>query len=167
MFLSQQIKRCGFGERGKRECQWKYPCSVKSFQGLIGGRPLVLNTPKLCRVKATQAFYHACFCFEDPVEATRSGENDFVAEGVVKTFTCPVDGNPEPNIEWYSEKTGRKISTGKQIKTEENGCYTCVARNYLGSSVSITQCLIVGKPVVLMGLWPYCNDRNQVKTSEP
>ncbi|XP_015748651.1 PREDICTED: hemicentin-2-like [Acropora digitifera] len=78
-----------------------------------------------------------------PVEATCSGGNDFVAEGVVKTFTCPVDGNPEPNIEWYSEKTGRKISTGKQIKTEENGCYTCVARNYLGSSVSITQCLIV------------------------
>lgn len=86
-----------------------------------------------------------------------------MAEGVVKTFTCPVDGNPEPKVEWYSEKTGKKISTGKQIKTEENGCYTCVARNSLGSSVSITQCLIVGKPVVLMGLWPYCTDKEPSK----
>ena len=112
--------------------------------------PLVLNTPKLYHVKATGFLSRFFLYFEDPVEATCSGENDFVAEGVVKTFTCPVDGNPEPNIEWYNKKTGRKISTGKQIKTEGNGCYTCVARNYLGSSVSITQCLIVGKPLVFI-----------------
>ncbi|XP_015749791.1 PREDICTED: limbic system-associated membrane protein-like [Acropora digitifera] len=78
-----------------------------------------------------------------PVEATGRGKNAFVAKGIVKTFTCPVNGNPEPNIEWYSEKTGRKISSGKQYKAAESGCYSCVASNSLGTAVNITQCLIV------------------------
>ena len=60
-------------------------------------------------------------------------------------FTCPVDGNPKPNIEWYNEKTGEKISSGKQLEVRESGCYTCVASNSLGTSVNISQCLIVGK----------------------
>ncbi|XP_044176562.1 fibroblast growth factor receptor 3-like [Acropora millepora] len=78
-----------------------------------------------------------------PVEATGRGKNAFVAKGIVKTFTCPVNGNPEPNIEWYSEKTGRKISSGKQYNAAESGCYSCVASNSLGTAVNITQCLIV------------------------
>ncbi|XP_044171636.1 fibroblast growth factor receptor 2-like [Acropora millepora] len=78
-----------------------------------------------------------------PVEATGTGETAFVAGGTVKTFTCPVNGNPEPNIEWYSEETGRKISCGKQYKTGESGCYSCVARNSFRTAVNITQCLIV------------------------
>ncbi|XP_015779885.1 PREDICTED: fibroblast growth factor receptor homolog 1-like [Acropora digitifera] len=77
------------------------------------------------------------------VEATGRGKNAFVAKGIVKTFTCPVNGNPEPNIEWYSEKTGRKISSGKQYNAAESGCYSCVASNSLGTAVNITQCLIV------------------------
>ena len=60
-------------------------------------------------------------------------------------FTCPVDGNPQPNIEWYNEKTGLKVSIGKQLEARESGCYTCVASNSLGTSVNISQCLIVGK----------------------
>lgn len=32
------------------------------------------------------------------VEATGSGENVTVVGAVAKTFTCPTDGNPEPNI---------------------------------------------------------------------
>ncbi|XP_044164836.1 uncharacterized protein LOC122948803 [Acropora millepora] len=58
-------------------------------------------------------------------------------------FTCPVDGNPKPIIEWYNEKTGVKISSGKQLEARESGCYTCVASNSLGTSVNISQCLIV------------------------
>ncbi|XP_067030240.1 fibroblast growth factor receptor 2-like isoform X4 [Acropora muricata] len=77
------------------------------------------------------------------VEATASGENVTVARGVAKAFTCPVDGNPEPRIEWYNNKTGRKISSGKQLEARESGCYTCVASNSLGTSVNITQCLII------------------------
>ena len=75
--------------------------------------------------------------------------------GVVKTFTCPVDGNPKPNIEWYSEKTGRKISSGKQYKTGKSGCYSCVARSSLGTPVNITHCLTVGKSVLVMRFWPF------------
>ncbi|XP_067032626.1 fibroblast growth factor receptor 3-like isoform X6 [Acropora muricata] len=82
-----------------------------------------------------------------PVEATGRGENAFVAGVDVKMLTCPVDGNPKPNIEWYIEKTGRKISSGKQYKTGESGCYTCVAWSSLGTPVNITQCLTVGQEV--------------------
>ncbi|XP_074634715.1 intercellular adhesion molecule 5-like isoform X3 [Acropora palmata] len=81
----------------------------------------------------------------NPVEARDSGENFTVAGGEAKRFTCPVDGNPEPNIEWYSEKTGRKISSGKELEATETGCYTCVASNSLGTPVNITQCLIVDR----------------------
>ena len=73
----------------------------------------------------------------------------------MKTFTCPVNGNPEPNIEWYREETGRKISCGKQYKTGESGCYFCVASNSFGTAVNITQCLIVGKSVLFMRFWSY------------
>ena len=81
----------------------------------------------------------------DSVEATGDGKNVTVAGGVAQIFTCPVDGNPEPNIEWYHEKTGKKISSGKQLEARESGCYTCAASNSLGTSVNISQCLIVGK----------------------
>ena len=95
------------------------------------------------------------FSFKDPVEATGRGENAFVVGGDVKTLTCPVDGNPKPNIEWFSEKTGRKISSGKQYKTGESGCYSCVAWNSLGTAVNITQCLTVGKSALFMRFWSY------------
>ena len=81
----------------------------------------------------------------DSVEATGRGRNVTVAGGVAPMFTCPVDGNPQPNIEWYNEKTGLKVSIGKQLEARESGCYTCVASNSLGTSVNISQCLIVGK----------------------
>ena len=83
-------------------------------------------------------------------------------------FTCPVDGNPKPNIDWYNEKTGVKISSGKQLEAKESGCYTCVASNSLGTSVNISQCLIVGKSdhvYEIMAFTYYesiCDDRAQI-----
>ncbi|XP_067052294.1 fibroblast growth factor receptor 2-like isoform X2 [Acropora muricata] len=77
------------------------------------------------------------------VEATGRGKNVTVAGGMAQIFTCPVDGNPEPTIEWYDEKTGIKISSGKHLEARESGCYTCTASNSLGTSVNISQCLIV------------------------
>ena len=90
-------------------------------------------------------FDYVCF-FTDSVEATGSAKNVTVAGGMAQIFTCPVDGNPEPTIEWYDEKTGIKISSGKHLEARESGCYTCTASNSLGISVNISQCLIVGKP---------------------
>ena len=66
------------------------------------------------------------------------------------SFTCPVDGNPEPNITWYKGNNagGTVLFSGKTLnfpetKADDTGCYTCSASNLLGT-VSITQCLLVG-----------------------
>ena len=48
-----------------------------------------------------------------------------------------------------------QISCGKQYKTGESGCYSCVARNAIGRAVNVTHCLIVGKSVLFMGFWSY------------
>ncbi|XP_044180336.1 hemicentin-1-like isoform X3 [Acropora millepora] len=79
------------------------------------------------------------------VEATGSGENATVPEGGAKKFSCPVAGNPTPNIKWFkgSELRGTPISNEKELEATENGCYTCLASNSLGTSVSITQCLTI------------------------
>ena len=69
-------------------------------------------------------------------------QNATVAGGVEHTFSCPFGGNPVPNIMWYSET---ETFRGKQFKTQQSGCYICVARNIQGISDNITQCLIVGK----------------------
>lgn len=88
--------------------------------------------------------------FKDPAEATGSGENATVDEGGSKTLTCPVVGNPDPNIKWFkgSEASGTLISVEKDFTVKdvrESVCYSCVASNSLGTPVSILQCLIVGK----------------------
>ncbi|XP_068686967.1 fibroblast growth factor receptor 4-like isoform X2 [Montipora foliosa] len=70
-------------------------------------------------------------------EATGRGENFSLPEGGSKLFSCPVDGNPEPNIIWYK---GNSVNT-KQLEARETGCYTCSASNSLGTPVTITQCL--------------------------
>ena len=115
-----------------------------------------------CLLKPLIAFYYVSF-FQDPVEATRRAENATVVHGGVKVFSCPVDGNPEPEIEWYSEKSGRKISCGRQLEEKESGCYTCVASNTIGTPVSITQCLVVGESVMFVSLWPFCTDKRTQK----
>ncbi|XP_044179920.1 limbic system-associated membrane protein-like [Acropora millepora] len=80
-----------------------------------------------------------------PVEAKGFGENATVAQGGNKTFSCPVEGIPEPNITWYrgSGATETPIFIGEKLEARYTGCYTCVASNSLGNSINITQCLTV------------------------
>ena len=101
--------------------------------------------------------------FIDAAEATGGGGYYSVSEGRSKLFSCPVDGNPEPNITWYKDNYviglesftaisffGRKISNAKELKANETGCYTCSANNSLGPPVTITHCLTVGKIISLL-----------------
>ena len=91
-------------------------------------------------------FISLLFCFlKDPPELSGTGQNATVAGGVKHTFSCPVNGNPEPGIKWYNEKSSTKISSEKQLVAGESGCYTCVASNSLGTTVNITQCLTISK----------------------
>ncbi|XP_015749570.1 PREDICTED: protein CEPU-1-like [Acropora digitifera] len=78
-----------------------------------------------------------------PVEAIGFGENATVPQGGNKRFSCPVVGNPKPNISWYrgSEVSETQIFSGEKLEARESGCYTCVASNSVGKSVCITQCL--------------------------
>ncbi|XP_015774656.1 PREDICTED: limbic system-associated membrane protein-like isoform X3 [Acropora digitifera] len=80
-----------------------------------------------------------------PVEAKGFGENDTVIQGGKKTFSCPVDGIPKPNITWYRgrEVSGTPIFIGEKLEARDTGCYTCAASNSLGTSINITQCLTV------------------------
>ena len=79
-------------------------------------------------------------------------------EGSSKRFSCPVDGNPEPNITWYkgSDVTEPGISNAKQLEATETGCYTCSASNSLGTPVSITQCLTFGMIISLLYHYLFC-----------
>ena len=71
-------------------------------------------------------------------------------EGGSKILTCPVVGNPAPNIKWFkgSETSGTPMSIEQDLTVKdvrESVCFSCVASNSLGTPVSISQCLIVGK----------------------
>ena len=90
------------------------------------------------------------FAFIDAAEATGRGGNFSLTEGGSKLFSCPVDGNPEPNIIWYK---GNSVNT-KQLEARETGCYTCSASNSLGTPVTITQCLTFGKIISLLCHYP-------------
>ena len=90
-------------------------------------------------------------CFLDSPSATGRGQNTTTAVGTFASLSCPVDGNPEPNITWYrgSNACGTLMFNAKVLKflqtaLDDTGCYTCSASNYLGT-VSITQCLVIGK----------------------
>ena len=99
-------------------------------------------------------FIYFLLHFKDPVEATRKGENYCVLQGRSKILTCPVVGNPEPNITWYNS-SGALISCKKELEVRESGCYFCVANNSIGKSINITECLVVknGKLIVFRKLF--------------
>ena len=80
--------------------------------------------------------------------ATGIGQNITVGIGKSQSFGCPVDGNPEPTITWFNT-SGKVIYSGKTLnfpstKLSDTGCYTCSAKNFLGT-VNVTHCLVVGK----------------------
>lgn len=67
------------------------------------------------------------------------------------SLSCPVIGNPAPNITWYKgNDPGTKISKVNTKKLPENVCngglhtYTCFAENHLGN-ITVTVKVIVGK----------------------
>ena len=64
-------------------------------------------------------------------------------------LSCPVAGNPEPNIRWYNG-SGASISSEKELEARESGCYICVANNSIGTSINITECLIVKRGELIM-----------------
>ncbi|XP_074634729.1 neurotrimin-like isoform X3 [Acropora palmata] len=119
-----------------------------------------------------------------PVEAKGFGENKTVVKGGRETFSCPVDGVPEPNITWYrgSEVSGTPIFIGEKLEASDTGCYTCVASNSLGMPIRITQCLTVEGPsrtvigvvvgvvlvVIMAGLvtWWFCKKKKSRKNSK-
>ena len=111
-------------------------------------------------------FFNVLF-FEDPVEATSFGENATVSQGGNKTFSCPVDGNPQPNITWYrsSEDSGKPICYEKELEARESGCYTCVASNSLGQSISITQCLEMVIKLCLFKIYLFFNEKSHCHLS--
>lgn len=109
-----------------------------------------LSIPNISPPNSFALFYISFF--KDPVETTGIGKNVTVVKGTEANISCPVAGNPQPNITWYkgSELGGVKISHGKKLtvkeKIEMSLCYVCVASNSLGKPVNITQCFTVGKP---------------------
>ncbi|XP_068733579.1 hemicentin-1-like [Montipora capricornis] len=110
----------------RREASGKYICNANNTCG-----------EKWSSVRTIDVQYAA--------EDTGKGSDDSVFEGNTKLFSCPVVGNPKPNITWYngSDVNGPKISNEEHFEAKQTGCYTCSARNLLGTPVTITQCLTV------------------------
>ena len=75
-----------------------------------------------------------------------------VSEGDSASISCPILGNPLPNITWYKgndTSSGTIINTNgtlnfPQIMLDDSGWYTCFAENSLGSA-TVTVQLRVGR----------------------
>lgn len=92
-------------------------------------------------------FNRELFCSTVPVTITNSPQDQTVAESQSVMFTCKATGVPLPTITWY--KAGTIISSGVTNSTldsiiqsnltisstdiSDDGIYTCVASNKIGS----------------------------------
>ena len=98
-----------------------------------------------------------CLVPKDPPAVTREGHIIDVSEGDPASISCPVVGNPQPNITWYKgndTSSGTVINTNESLKFPEvvpndGGWYTCFAENLLGN-VTVTVQLLVGKLYVFL-----------------
>jgi len=69
-----------------------------------------------------------------------------VNESSTASFQCEADGNPEPEVMWLKQNSSlpsdkRVVSSGGElmitdVTSQDEGRYTCVARNILGEVTS-------------------------------
>ena len=91
-----------------------------------------------------------CFVSLDSPSVTSDGHTIDVTEGSAASISCPVDGNPRPNITWYKgNDTSSKIINKSTLEfpdttLSDSGWYTCFAENSLGK-VTARVHLLVGK----------------------
>jgi hypothetical protein len=72
------------------------------------------------------------------------------------TFTCVVEGNPQPTIEWLRDgdiigNEARQKLEIPQVELEDRGMYQCVARNSEGSVSSLIVVLNIDSK------WNHCH----------
>ena len=89
----------------------------------------------------------------DPPERTNYNQTVRVPANTFVTLSCPVDGNPEPDITWYegNDTSGTLVQSGKEwtfskATSSDCGWFTCFANNSLNRPVLVRlQLLVVGK----------------------
>lgn len=92
------------------------------------------------------------FSLSVPPFVIDENHTQFVSQENCPVFiSCPVNGNPEPNITWYKgydhSTIISKVDTTMLPESVCNGglhTYTCFAENHLGN-VTVTVKVIVGK----------------------
>ena len=95
--------------------------------------------------------FYTCFVSLDPPEISPKGHVIAATEGSPVSISCPVVGNPTPNITWYkgndtSTMIAISSSTLEFSKTvlANSGWYTCFVQNSLGSVTARIR-LLVGR----------------------
>ena len=88
----------------------------------------------------------------DPPEPTNYNQTVRVPVNTFVTLSCPVDGNPEPDITWYegNDTSGTLLQSGKDLNfpkatSSKSGWYACFANNSLNPPVLARLRLLVGK----------------------
>ena len=88
-----------------------------------------------------------------PPSVIDGNHTEFVSqENCPASISCPVLGNPEPNVTWYDgTDTSTIISNASKLELSKTVCnhggpyiYTCFAENHLGN-VTSTRNVLVGK----------------------
>lgn len=95
--------------------------------------------------------FYTCFVSLDPPEITPEGHFIAATEGSPVSISCPIVGNPTPNIVWYKGNDTSTIITYSSSTLEfsktvlnNSGWYTCFAQNTVGSVTARIQ-LLVGR----------------------
>ena len=76
-----------------------------------------------------------------------------INETSTASFQCIVEGNPEPKVTWLKQNssllTGNRVVVSRgslvitDVKSQDDGMYTCVARNNLGArGIDVIGCIM-------------------------